>query len=218
MSFPTDQVDGYLFKASSSDPDTLNFDDVLRDPLLNDWIVAAMKEITELEKKKCWDEVPIEESKGTVLPGIWVFRRKRTPDGQVKKLKARYCVRGDLQDGDPETFAPVVAFSTVRIFLAFSAILDWVTISIDFVNAFVQAPLSAPIWIHLPRGFRSKLKGKTCLRLKRSLYGLAEAPKNWNQHLFKALFQLGFKPGIVDSCLLLRSDMIIVMYVQLYGN
>jgi hypothetical protein len=63
------------------------------------------------------------------------FRRKmykRTPDGEVSKFKARYCVRGDLQEGNFDTYAPVVAWATVRLFLTLSLILDWKTVSIDF--------------------------------------------------------------------------------------
>jgi hypothetical protein len=42
-----------------------------------------------------------------------VLRRKRTPDGEIKKLKARLCVRGDLQEGVFDTFAPVVSWTSV---------------------------------------------------------------------------------------------------------
>ena len=80
-----------------------------------------------------------------------MFRRKRTPDGTIKKYKGRYCVRDDRQKGDFETFAPVVAFSTVRLFLILSINFGWKSCSIDFSNAFVQAKLNDPVWIHLPR-------------------------------------------------------------------
>ena len=46
-----------------------------------------------------------------------MFRRKRSPDGVIKTYKARYCVRGDLQEGEFSTFAPVVSWPTVRLFL-----------------------------------------------------------------------------------------------------
>ena len=102
---------------------------------------ASQDEITTLEQNNTWVEVPISEAKGAILPGMWVFRRKRTPDGTIKKYKGRYCVRGDLQKGDFETFAPVVAFSTVRLFLILSIILGWKSCSIDFSNAFVHGEL-----------------------------------------------------------------------------
>ena len=106
-------------------------------------------------------------------------------------------------DGDFETFAPVVAFSTVRLFLILSLQFQWHTCSIDFANAFVQADLNNPLWIHLPRGFHSTLPGKTCLELRKSLYGLAEAPRLWNLHLFEAMKNLGFIQSKLDPCLMM---------------
>jgi hypothetical protein len=45
-----------------------------------------------------------------VLPCTWDLRCKRFPDGMIRKLKARFCARGDKQmEGVDffETFAPV---------------------------------------------------------------------------------------------------------------
>ncbi|KAI2501107.1 hypothetical protein MHU86_13330 [Fragilaria crotonensis] len=101
-------------------------------------------------------------------------------DPQMEKSPStkRYCVRGDLEEGEPETYAPVVAWSSVRLFLVLSLTLGWQTCSIDFSSAFVQANLTDPVWIHMPRGFKSDQPSdqRTCLRLVKSLYGLSVAP------------------------------------------
>jgi hypothetical protein len=73
-------------------------------------------------------------------------------NGENSKYKARYCVGGDLEEGEPETYAPVVLWSSVRLFLVLALTLNWHTSSINFSNAFVQAKLEKPIGIHLPRG------------------------------------------------------------------
>ena len=165
------------YKAATSDPDTLSIDQAMADANVDDWLKAAQKEISSLEAKNTWTEVPMSEAKTKVLPDTWVFRRKRTPDGAIKKFKARYCVRGDLQEGDFDTFAPVVAWSSVRIFLILSLMtLRWTTCSIDFSNAFVQATLEDPVWIHLPRGFSSKHPGRMCLRLEKSVCTAYRSP------------------------------------------
>ncbi|KAI2492300.1 hypothetical protein MHU86_22273 [Fragilaria crotonensis] len=153
-------------KASLSDPDTLTYDEAMSDePNLSKWMAAAAKEIASLEKNKTWIETEISNAKSRILPGTWVFKRKRTPDGVISKYKARYCVRGDLEEGEPETFAPVVAWSSVRLFTILALTLNWDTSSIDFSNAFVQAKLETPVWIHLPRGFQSPRGKSTCLQL-----------------------------------------------------
>jgi hypothetical protein len=172
------------------------------------------EEISALEMHGTWDEVDISDAQTKILPGTWVLRRKRTPDGEVRKYKARYCCRGDLEEGDFDTFAPVVAWSSVRLFLVLTMTLDWVTCSIDFANAFLQAKLKTPVWIHLPRGFQSTRPGKTCLRLKRSQYGLSVAPRLWHEHLLTALADMGLTPSQHDPCLLYKANLLIVLYVD----
>ena len=157
-----------IFRASASDPDTLNYDEAMsEDP--DSWNAAASKEIQELEEKNTWEEVSQSEALIRILPTTWVFRKKRSPDGTLRKYKARFCVRGDLQDrSNLETYAPVVSSSSVRFFLILSLTLTWQTCSIDFQNAFVQSDLETPIWIHIPRGFTSR-QPNICLKLKKSL-------------------------------------------------
>ena len=134
-----------IFKATATDPDTLTFDQAMADiENVTKWMEAAAKEILSLEKNGTWREVEISEAR------TWVFRRKRSPDGEITKCKARYCVRGDLEEGEPETYAPVVAWSSVWLFLVLSTTLGWETCSIDFSSAFVQAHLADPVWIHMP--------------------------------------------------------------------
>ena len=85
----------HVLKAAASDPDTLTYDEILQDSELVEWKKAVTNEITSLEEKGTWEEVSIDQAQGTILPGTWVFRRKRAPTGHVIKHKARYCVRGD---------------------------------------------------------------------------------------------------------------------------
>ena len=209
-----------ILKASPSDPDTLSFDEAMKDVRNADkWMEAASKEIVSLEKNGTWEVVPINDARSKILPGTWVFRRKRTPDGEISKYKARYCVRGDLEDSMPETFAPVVAWSSVRLFLVLSLTLGWTTCSIDFSSAFVQAKLEHPVWIHLPRGFRTAegQQGNWCLRLLKSLYGLTVAPRLWYEHVSEALRNYGFKACKIDPCLLYTETMMVVLYVDDLG-
>ena len=55
---------------------------------------------------------------------------------------------------------------------------------------------------------------KTCLCLKKSLYGLSVAPRLWSQHLLSALKKEGFIASKYDSCLLIKPNMLIVLYVD----
>jgi hypothetical protein len=144
-----------------------------------------------------------------VIPGTWVFRRKRSPDGTITKWKARWVLRGDLQDVDFDTYASVVAWSTVTIFMVLGLILRWTVKALDFDNAFVQAEIDHEVFAFLPRGYCSMIKtqigDKACLKLKKSLYGLSVAPKLWYEHLLRGLKKLGFKHSSYDKCLLIET-------------
>jgi hypothetical protein len=200
-----------------TDPDTLNWDQAIADTEHQEaWLDAAKLELSALTKQGTWDVVPKSEATSPILPGTWVFRRKRTPDGTIKKLKGRYCVRGDLEEHGTaaENYAPVCSWSSVRTFLVLCITINWVTCSIDFDNAFVQAPLKKPVWIHVPRGFKSERGHDYCLRLNKSLYGLCIAPRLWYEHVSRALKELGFQESSYDKCLLYKKDIVIVLYVD----
>ena len=156
-----DDSTGSIYAATTRDTETFTYEEILRHAAREEWIRAAMNEIEQLEAHDTWIVEDIANAKSKILPGTWTFKLKRRPDGSVKKYKARFCVRGDLQNGVDETFAPVVGFTSVRIFLVFALLMGWVACTIDFVNAFVQAALSSPVWIHLTRGFRSKKGQRT---------------------------------------------------------
>jgi Reverse transcriptase (RNA-dependent DNA polymerase) len=113
----------------------------------------------------------VEVPTSRIIPGTWAFRRKRSTDGEVKKYKAHFCVRGDLQEGTFNTYSPLVAWSTVRFLLVFALSFNWITTSIN-IAPFVQATLNQPVWIHLPCGYHSNLGPNTCLHLVKSLHGL----------------------------------------------
>jgi Reverse transcriptase (RNA-dependent DNA polymerase) len=181
-------------------------------PNIQRWLEAADLEVRTLERMGMWVEVPKSEATRCIIPGTWAFRRKRSPDGEVKKYKARFCVRGDLQEGTFDTYSPLVAWSTVRFLLVFALSFDWITTSIDFASAFVQATLDQPVWIHLPRGYRSSLGPNTCLRLVKSLYGLSVAPRLWFEHLSRALKAIGLTQSRYDQCLFYSKCLMLGVY------
>ena len=205
----------WMASSVKKDPDLLTYDEAMRSEFVEKWIEAMKAELNQIESADTWIEVPISTVTGKIIPGTWVLRIKRSPDGDIKKFKARFCVRGDLQEGVHKTYAPVVQWSSVRIFLVLTFHLGWVTCSIDFVNAFVQAKLEEPVWIRPPRGFQTA--PGMCLKLNKSLYGLTVAPRLWYQHLFRGLLQAGFTQSKHDPCLLYKNNMLIVVYVDDLG-
>ena len=194
-----------------NNPDLFTYDEAMRSEHKEKWIESAIKEISELEQHGGWIEVPI--PKGVqVVPAQWVFRLKRKPDGSVSKFKGRIVLRGDLMKDIYDKTSPVVAFSTVRLFLAMSLFLNWYTCSVDFANAFIQATRPDEVYMQIPRGFRSK--PGYCLKLVKNIYGAADGPKLWAELLFKSLRTLGFKQSKIDPCLWYKPDCFIICFVD----
>ncbi|MCA1807758.1 MAG: hypothetical protein LC687_07920, partial [Actinobacteria bacterium] len=133
-------------KAADSDPDTFTYQEAMNHPDADGFMDAAKTEIETLHKMKVWDEVD-RQPWMNVLPGTWTFRLKRYPSGLIRKFKARFCARGDRQIQGVdffETYSPVVSWNTVRLMLVLSLELGLVSKQVDYMAAFVHAPLEKP--------------------------------------------------------------------------
>ena len=54
---------------------------------------VALKEIQSLEEKDSWEVVKRSSVKSkNILSSTWALKRKRYPDGWIRKYKARFCV------------------------------------------------------------------------------------------------------------------------------
>jgi hypothetical protein len=94
---------------------------------------------------------------------IWTYRRKRRPDGSLKKYKACLCVNRSRQIQGinyTESFAPVVQWSTIRMVNTLAAMHNLKGKQIDFTQAFPQAKLKEDIYPRFPAGFEHKNETK----------------------------------------------------------
>jgi hypothetical protein len=126
---------------------------------------------------------------------IWTYRHKCRPDGSLNKYKARLCVNDSrkIQGIDyKELFAPVVQWSTIRMVNTLAAMHNLKGKKIDFTQAFPQEKLKEDIYLRFPAGFEHKNE-KWALKLKRNLYGLVQASRNWFLKLSAIYERLGFK-------------------------
>ena len=211
-----DSMHPLAFTVKANNDDTPNFYQAMNGPDSEGFYRAMCDEMETLEKLEPWDIIPdIEVPEGVnILDSTWVFKRKRYPDGSVRKLKARWCVRGDQQiEGVDffDTYAPVVAWSTTRLLLILSVVLGLATKQVDYTNAFCQADLAEEVYVRMP-----KLFGKPghIFRLKKSVYGLKQSPKNFYKTLKEALENRGFEQSQHDPCLFISEKVICLFYVD----
>jgi len=226
-SLMTDPMTGYLectnplaFAAMTkrSDPDSPRYHEAMASIDSESFKEAMVAEINALTAKNTWTVIPRASISGkNVLPGTWAFKRKRFPDGRLRKCKARFCVRGDKQvEGVDyfETYAPVVQWSTVRCLLIMSIVLDLKTQQIDYSNAFCQAEIEEEVYVELPKDFGDKQGRDMVLKLNKSLYGTKQAPRAWFLKLKESLEDRGFHQSKLDPCFFIHPDMVYLNYVD----
>ncbi|CAI7839592.1 unnamed protein product [Closterium sp. NIES-53] len=94
---------------------------------------------------------------------------------------------------------------------------DYKLHSLDFSTAFLQGSLHEEIWLRRPPGFTGSFPAGTQRSLRRPVYALRQAPREWHDTLRTPLAALGFAPSTADPSLFLRTDTLLSpFYVLVY--
>ncbi|KAL9447401.1 hypothetical protein AB3S75_014963 [Citrus x aurantiifolia] len=175
------------------------YSEAVKDPR---WREAMAKEIDALEQNETWTLADLPLGK-KAIGCKWVYRIKYHSDGSIERCKARLVILGNNQiEGVDynETFAPVAKMVSVRTLLVVAVARDWELHQMDVHNAFLHGDLAEEVYMQLPPGFSTTSSGKVC-RLRKSLYGLRQAPRNWFAKLAGALKSFGFDQSYADYSL-----------------
>ena len=100
------------------------------------------------------EPMPLLEDK-EALNQRWVLKRKRDEHGSIVKYKARLTPQGCFQTfvvDFMDTYAPLARMTTVRFVFALALLLSIPVSDIDFMNAFLNAPLRDDIYDNAPPG------------------------------------------------------------------
>ncbi|KAL0413994.1 UNVERIFIED_CONTAM: Retrovirus-related Pol polyprotein from transposon RE2 [Sesamum radiatum] len=166
-----------------------------------EWRQAMKSEIQALERNGTWELVKAPTDKKPI--GCrWIYKLKLKPDGSIEGYKARLVAKGYNQvEGEDYTdcFAPVAKAVTVRLFLAVAVSKGWAIHHLDVNNAFLHGSLKEDIYMDPPEGYEVK-PGYVC-KLRKSLYGLKQASRQWNQKFTEKLEVFGFVQSKNDYCL-----------------
>ncbi|CAI7737060.1 unnamed protein product [Closterium sp. NIES-53] len=127
--------------------------------------------------------------------------RMKRPPGSPSAFKARYVARGFIQ-----TFSPTPKMTTLQVLLHVAAQRDYELHSLDFSTGFLQGSLHEEIWLRRPPGFTESFPVGTQWSLRRLVFGLRQAPREWHDTLRTTLAALGFSPTTADPSLFLRND------------
>jgi hypothetical protein len=205
--------------AASADPDTMYLREALKQPDRDQFLKAMQKEINDHTENGHWRIVHRSEiPKGMqILPAVWSMKRKRRiSTREVYKWKARLTAHGGKQQKGVnywDTYAPLVQWSTTRLFLTMSVLRNWHCRQLDFVLAYTQADAECEIYMEIPKGF--SVNGNVtdyALKLEKNLYGLKQAGRVWNNHLTKKLIELGFTQSAIDPCVFYHGSCVLLIY------
>ncbi|CAI7776401.1 unnamed protein product [Closterium sp. NIES-53] len=144
------------------------------------------------------------------------------PPGSPPAFKARYIARGfSLRQGVDyfQTFSPAQKMTTLWVLLHEAAQRDYELHSLDFSTAFLKGSLHEEIWLRRPPVFIGSFPAVTQWSLRRPVYGLRQAPREWHDTLRTTLAALGFTPSTADTLLFLRTDTTLPpFYVLVYSD
>ncbi|MBW0538249.1 hypothetical protein O181_077964 [Austropuccinia psidii MF-1] len=76
---------------------------------------------------------------------------------------------------------------------------------IDVKSAFLNAPLSEIVYLSIPQGMRTDRR-KFCLKLRKAIYGLKQAPLAWYERLKAWLLRTGFRACLMDPCVFFHQE------------
>ncbi|CAI7847230.1 unnamed protein product, partial [Closterium sp. NIES-54] len=116
-----------------------------------------------------------------------------------------------------QTFSPTPKMTTLWVLLHVAAQRDYKLHSLDFSTAFLQGSLHKEIWLRRPPGFTGSFPAGTQWSLRRPVYGLRQAPREWHDTIRTSLAALGFAPSTAHPSLFLRTDATLpLIYVLVY--
>ena len=190
---------------------TLEEKRMFREAKKKEWMSFIENNVVELAVRTGIDPLRIVGSR-------WVLTWKttdseKTPGQKSKVPKARLVLLGyqDPDLGEYTRSSPTLTRTGRTLLFALIAQFQWKIFSLDAKNAFLAGDISSrnkPLYTMVPKDLIEimNLPQDAVFRLKKSAYGLAEAPIAWFKCLRAKLENIGWKPHPLDECVMTLYD------------
>ena len=196
----------YLMEQEDSvgiaEDDPNNLHEALQSSNSLNWINAMKDEMKSMKDNDVWDLVEL--PKGVKPIGCkWIFKTKRDSKGNIERYKARLVAKGFTQKEGvdfKETFSPVSSKDSFRTIMALVAHFDLELHQMDVKTAFLNGDIDETIYMMQPENFESKDSKSMVCKLKKSIYGLKQASRQWNHKFHKVITSFGFEVNKVEDC------------------
>jgi hypothetical protein len=184
------------------------------------WRAAMKAEMDAVEKNRTWELADLPRGHRTITLK-WVFKLKMVEVGAIINHNARLVARGFLQRDEidfDDAFAPVARMESVRLLLTLPVQEGWRVHHMDVRSAFLNDDLKEEVYVHQPPGFAIPDKEGKVLHLRKTLYGLRQAPRTWNAKLDSMLRRMGFEQSPHEAAVYRRGNGGNVLLVSVYVN
>ncbi|GJR01453.1 retrotransposon protein, putative, ty1-copia subclass [Tanacetum coccineum] len=149
----------------------------------------------------------------------WLFKMKTGMDGAIHTFKARLVTKGFTQTymvDYEETFSPVADIRAIRILIAITVFYDYGIWQMDVKTVFLNGHLSEEVYMVQPEGFvNPKYPNRVC-KLKRSIYGLKQASRQWNKRFDDEIKKFGFSQNHDEPYVYMKASGSYVTFLILY--
>ena len=202
---------------SDTEGEPSSYQEAMRAPEAEKWRFAMEEEMASLRANGTWDLVSLPPGVKPI-PCKWVYKLKRDADGNVERYKARLVVKGFMQrEGIDynEVFAPVSKHTSLRTLLSIVAEQNLEVEHLDVKTAFLNGELEEDIYMTQPQGYEEGGPGLVC-HLRKTLYGLRQAPRAWHARLKQELEAAGYQASEADPGLFVLHNKTHTVYVLVY--
>ncbi|RVW14202.1 Retrovirus-related Pol polyprotein from transposon TNT 1-94 [Vitis vinifera] len=147
--------------------------------------------------------------------------RRSTRERQPSR-RARLVVKGFSQKKGIEfedIFSPMVKMSSIRVVLGLDTSMNLEIKQLNVKTVFLHGDLDEEIYMEQPEGFTIKGKEHLVCRLKKNLYGLKQALRQWYKKFDSFMVEHGYDKTTSNHCMFVKkfSDgefIILLLYVD----
>ncbi|KAL5858701.1 hypothetical protein ACOSQ3_006159 [Xanthoceras sorbifolium] len=182
------------------------------------WYNAMIDEMSSMKSNKVWDLVELPNG-AKAIGCKWVFKTKKDSLGNIERYKARLVAKGFTQKEGidyTETFSPVSKKDSLRVILALVAQFDFELQQMDVKTAFLNGDLEDEVYMKQPEGFPSSDGEQLVCKLKKSIYGLKQASRQWYLKFHNVISSFGFVENIMDQCIYQKVSGSKICFLVLY--
>ena len=176
-------------------------------------------EMNSLLGNQTWELIELSAGK-KALHNKWKYRIKNEHNGS-KHYKARLVVKG-FQENEgidyTKIFSPIMKMLTIRLVLGMVVAENLHLEQLDVKTAFLHGNLEEDIYMIQPKGFIVQGQENLVYKLRKSLYGIKQAPKQWYKKFDSFMHRIGFKRCEANHCCYVKSFdnsyIILLLYVD----